>query len=130
MSKTDDVNEWKSLLDKTEKEVWKAIDSMAEELRQRVILPMCRRHRLTFTSGNGTWWFTRIDAERKAEARRERITYLERTHWSFHDQDEALKHGLDLGNAWDLLMLEPIYACPLGYRVEAVTEADLADHRC
>jgi hypothetical protein len=130
MSKTDDINEWKSLLDKTEEEVWKAIDNMAEELRQRVILPMCRRHRLTFTSGNGTWWFTRIDAERKAEARRERITYLERTHWSFHDQDEALKHGLDLGNAWELLMLEPIHACPLGYRVEAVTEADLADYRC
>lgn len=116
------MTDWKKRLEETESRVWGAIDSMAADLREQVILPLCRKHRLTFSSGNGTWWFTRIDAERKAESRRERVTYVDATHWRFHEEDEALKHGLDLGDAWSLLEMEPIHACPLGYRVVDIKE--------
>lgn len=122
--------DWKARLEQVEREVWAAVDGIAAELREQVVLPLCRKHRLTFSSGNGTWWFTRIDAKRKAEQRRGTVEvnlrhYSESCHWSFHEQDEALKHGLDLGDVWDLLAMEPIHACPLGYRVEEVSEADL-----
>lgn len=124
------LDDWKAQLEKTEQAVWAAIDGMAADLRAEVVLPLCRRHRLTFSSGNGTWWFTRIDARRKAEERRgtaetNKRHYVESYHWSFHEEDEALKHGLDLGNVWSLLSMEPIHACPLGYRVADVEEADL-----
>lgn len=125
-----DRDDWKERLAKVEREVWAAVDGMADELRCHVVLPLCRRHRLTFSSGNGTWWFTRIDAKRKAEQRRGTAEmnarhYLDSQHWSFHEEDEALKHGLDLGDVWDLLAMEPLHDCPLGYRVAAVTESDL-----
>jgi hypothetical protein len=125
MSEPSLTTDWKARLAKAEDDVWAAIDGMAAELREQIVLPLCRKHRLTFSSGNGVWWFTRIDAKRKAEARRERVTYVEATHWNFHDEDEALKHGLDLGDVWELLEMEPIHACPLGYRVEGIGEEDL-----
>ena len=130
MSKPRSRDDWNARLVTAEREVWKAIDSMADELREQVVLPLCRQHRLTFSSGNGTWWFTRIDARRKALARRGAAEmnarhYSESQHWSFHEQDEALLHGLNLGDVWALLALEPIHAVPLGYCVADITETDI-----
>ena len=124
MSSGLNVTDWKARLETTEAAIWALVDSMAADLRAQVILPLCCQHRLTFISGNGSWWFTRVDALRRAESRRTRITYMEATHWSFHDEEDAIKHGLDLGDAWELLSMEPLHACPIAYRIEEVTEAD------
>lgn len=35
----------------------RAIGDLAEEFRATTLLSFCRRHRMTFLSGNGTWFF-------------------------------------------------------------------------
>lgn len=34
--------------------------AIADGFRERSLIPFCRRHRLTFLSGNGSWGFYRI----------------------------------------------------------------------
>ncbi len=38
----------------------KQVEAVADEFRERHLIPFCRRHRLTFLSGNGSWGFYRI----------------------------------------------------------------------
>lgn len=37
------------------------IMEIAAEYRRRTLIPFCRKHRLTFLSGNGTWTFYKGD---------------------------------------------------------------------
>lgn len=35
-----------------------ALDSLGEKIRREVIIPLCRKYKLTFISGNGDFFFT------------------------------------------------------------------------
>lgn len=48
-------------LTKLNEEYDRRLQEIADEFREATLLPFCRRHRLTFLSGNGSWSFYRLD---------------------------------------------------------------------
>lgn len=42
----------------------KIIEDIADEYRAEVIVPFCKKHHLKFLSGNGTWFFVAVRADK------------------------------------------------------------------
>jgi len=56
-----------------------AISRIADEYRREVLIPLCRRHKLEFYSGNGTFAFFTTDGRHTGDpldAKRQHMSYL------------------------------------------------------
>lgn len=44
-------------IEKAQRDFDKQIDAIAEDVRQRLVIPFCKKHRLCYRAGNGTFAF-------------------------------------------------------------------------
>lgn len=89
-------------LERIEAATYAAIDAVAERVRTEIVAPACRKHRLQFTQGMGTFFFSRGD------------TPLER--WDM----EGKPRYADVLAALDVLDQTTVTGFPLGFRVDDV----------
>ncbi len=101
---------FKKALDKVLKENDERITKLAEEFRSEVLIPLCKKHQLRFTSGMGMYFFTT-----------KKVTYIER------DEDfENHPHLKDeLKPIFDLLDEEISHGQHFGYCVSDISSKDI-----
>lgn len=73
-------SKWSDLVNAESEKFWQKIEELAEQLRQEVIIPACRKHGFQFTSGMGTFFFYKKN---------------NRTRIELHDAKEAAVLGKD-----------------------------------
>ena len=97
------MKEYADALDILQKKFDEDVSALAEKLRQEVIIPVCKKHRLKFLSGMGRFFFYRG----------------EKTYNDTHDHmSDSLRE--DLKPIFDLLNTEVSHNQYLGYYVDDV----------
>jgi hypothetical protein len=100
----------------------KQLEILAERIRTELVVPACKRHRLCFVSGNGTFFFRRKGTKNEYDA-------LEPTYGNSEDLEYDVPPGYrplssaakkTLGPILDLLNQEISHGEYLGYLVSDV----------
>lgn len=101
---------YRSVLLKIQRQHNAAVTDLAESIRTEVLIPLCRKHKMVFLSGNGDFFFVKSDEDGVA------------LHIS--GPDDALDWP-DIREAIALLMEEVARHDHLGFWVDNVTKKDL-----
>jgi len=102
------VNAFTETLDEVRESCCERIENVAKDYRERVLIPLCKKHRLTFVSGMGSFCFWRGNT------------------W-ISEEEEARRLGLDdVADALETLYHEALarYDC-FGFYVADITKTDL-----
>ncbi len=111
------------LFEQTRERHEQEFDDLGAKVRAEVVVPVCRKYKLTFTSGMGTFFF------RKKRTKLSRFDAVEPTYGTREDLDQAVPDGFRglsasakeaLGPILDLLNKEISHAQHLGYLVADV----------
>lgn len=98
------------------------VQALADKVRVHLVLPACRRRRLTFTSGMGDYFFS-------LPRTRHSPTYGEVDNIGSAEEARATPGCMGLARIFAVLDAEVEHGQPLGYWVCDVTEADLRSSR-
>ena len=98
-------------------ETRRRIDALADRIREDVVIPLCRRHKLNFVAGNGTFYFfdPKLDVHHSVKPRA-----------MMSEPDVALQARLpDVAEAFKILDLEVSHGDYLGFYIGDVRNEDL-----
>lgn len=99
-----------------------ALDLLGRKIRAEIVQPVCKKHKLIFVSGNGTFFFRRRTKNNNFDA-------VELTYGNRVDLNQAVPHGYRdlsvsakerLGPILDLLNEEISHGQYLGYLIDDV----------
>lgn len=91
-----------------------AIQALAGQYRAEVLVPFCKKYKLDFVSGNGTWFF--IDLTQPCDSARS----------GFQDIEDAPRRVREvLRPVWNVLDFEVSRDDYLGYYVEEVRDGSM-----
>lgn len=85
-----------------------ALENLAEEIRTNIIIPACKKYKLNFCSGMGTWFFYR-HGPRSGKLTQEQLNYDVHITNQIDAEDAGIKTGLM--TVFDLLHLDLDESC-------------------
>lgn len=107
-----------------------ALLRLAARYRDEVLLPLCKKYCLTYSSGMGMVWFGHIMGKRKQLERARRagrkVVWAHSADLNYHEPEEAKKHGFDLDAVFAVLNLVDDYNSVFGYYVVDIDENEVA----
>ncbi len=102
------MNQYLDQLSDIQERYKRELDELADELRYRIVMPVCKKHKLTYIAGNGTFFFTDSKDENYHNT------------WEIADP----KLAEELSSVFDILNTEVGYNDYLGFYVRDVMEED------
>ena len=106
-----------------------AMLTLGARYRVEVLLPLCKLHCLTYTSGMGMLWFGNILGKRKQIERARRagreVVWAHSADLNYHESDDAKKHGFDLDAVFSVLNIVDEYNSVFGYYVADINEEEV-----
>lgn len=106
-----------------------ALLTLGARYRKEVLLPLCKRYCLTYTSGMGMLWFGNILGKRKQIERARRagreVVWAHSADLNYHEPDDAKKHGFDLDAVFSVLNIVDDYNSVFGYYVADIYEEEV-----
>ena len=106
-----------------------ALLTLGARYRKEVLLPLCKRYCLTYTSGMGMLWFGNILGKRKRIERARRagreVVWSRSADLNYHEPDDAKKHGFDLDAVFSVLNIVDDYNSVFGYYVADIYEEEV-----
>ena len=106
-----------------EKQRDSALNALGEGIRTTLVLPACRKYKLEFVSGMGTWFFVTIDPDPLTKG-----TYGSVSKRSIHDEDDAKRFRIPLKRVIATLNIDVDRNNSMGTSyVDCVREEDLLE---